>query len=68
MKKKRGKKMKKYKIIVETRTYHDYFIDAETKEEAKEKFLADDNLFCSNSYSPDWPDVQKAKIISIEET
>ena len=59
--------MKNYKIIVETRTYHDYFIDAETEEEAKEKFLADDNPFCGGSYSPDWPDVQEPNIISIEE-
>ena len=59
--------MKKYKIIVETRTYHDYFIEAETEEEAKEKFLAYDNPFCSSSYSPDWLEVQEPNIISIEE-
>ena len=57
--------MKNYKIIVETRTYHDYSIDAETEKEAREKFLADDNPFCSSSYSPD---VQEPNIISIEET
>ena len=59
--------MKNYKIIVETRTHHDYFIDAKTEKEAKEKFLADNNPFCSSSYSPDWLDVQEPNIISIEE-
>ena len=60
--------MKTYRIIVETRTYHVYFVNAEIEEEAKEKFLADDYPFCGSSYSPDCPDVQEPKIISIEET
>ena len=60
--------MKTYKIILETRTYHDYFINAETEKEAKEKFLADNSSFCSSSYSPDWLDVRDPYIISIEET